>query len=61
MPGELKLMLCAAAATLKLLVTVAAAEKLALPAWLALMLQVPVATRVKVLPLTEHTPGVIET
>lgn len=58
--GELKLMLCAAAATVKLWETAVAARTVALPAWLALMLQVPVATRVKVLPLTVHTPGVVD-
>ena len=60
LPGEAKLMLCAAGRTLKLTSTVAAAAKVALPAWLALRLQVPAATRVKVLPLTEHTPGVVD-
>lgn len=59
----LKVMVCAvsgAADTVKLRVTVAAAAKVALPAWLAVKVQVPVDTKVKLLPLTVHTPGVVE-
>jgi hypothetical protein len=37
-----------------------AALKMALPAWLALMVQVPAATPVTVEPLTLQTAGVVE-
>jgi len=43
----------------KFLVTVVAAAKLALPAWLAETVQVPADTSVKVVPLTVHTPAVV--
>ena len=38
--------------------TVVAALKSLLPAWVALMVQVPAATRVTVVPDTVHIPGV---
>ena len=41
-------------------VTGVAAVKLALPAWLAVMLQVPAATSVTVLPLTVQTLAVFD-
>ena len=37
-------------------VTVGAAAQVALPAWVASMMQVPAALKVTVLPDTEHTP-----
>jgi hypothetical protein len=46
--------------TAKLLLTVVAAAKLALPTWLALTVQVPALTSVKVLPLTVHTGRVVD-
>lgn len=60
LPDDAKLMLCEAAATLKVLDTVGAAAKVELPGWLALRLQLPAATKVRVLPVTAHTPGVVE-
>lgn len=62
-PGEAKLMVCvvsAAAATWKLRDTGTAAATRALPAWLALMVQVPTATRVRLVPLVVHTAGVVD-
>ena len=53
-------MVCEACDTAKLLLTVAAAEKVVFPAWLALTVQVPAVTSVKVLPLTVQTAGVPE-
>lgn len=47
-------------ATAKVLDTVVAAWKLALPAWLALTVQLPTPTNVRVVPLTVQTPGVVE-
>ena len=61
--GLLKLMVWAskgAAPTVNACTTGVAAAKPALPAWLALMLQVPSATSVKLLPLTVQTPGVVD-
>lgn len=60
LPGEMKVMVCAAATTVKVLETTAAASKLALPAWLALMLQLPTVTSVRAAPLTVQTAGVLE-
>ena len=63
LPGEVKVMVCAvsgAATTWKTCDTVGAARYALLPAWLALMLQLPTATNVSVLPLTVHTLGVVE-
>ena len=60
LPGELKLMVCVMGATLKVLLTIGAAAKLVLPAWLAATVQVPKVTRLKVLPLTVQTAGVVE-
>ena len=53
-------MLCAAVETVRTRETVVAAAKLASPAWLASMMQVPAATRVSVLPLTVQVLGVDE-
>ena len=61
--GAAKLMVwlvSAAGETVKLRITGLAAPKLALPAWLAVMEQVPAASKVKVLPLTLHTEGVVD-
>ena len=60
LPGDEKLSVCTAAATLKVCDTLDAAAKVALPAWLALTLQLPAATSVRVLPLTMHTLGVVD-
>ena len=46
--------------TEKLRVTAVAAAVLALPAWVAVMLQVPAATSVNVLPLKPQTVGVVD-
>ena len=53
-------MLCAAVETVRTRETVVAAAKLASPAWLASMMQVPAATSVSVLPLTVQVLGVVE-
>ena len=63
LPGVLKLMVCATgagAATVKLRVNAAAAAYTVLPAWLAVMLQVPTLTRLSVVPLTVQTAGVVD-
>ena len=63
LPGDVNVMVCAingAAATVNEFVTGVAAVKLALPAWLAVMLQVPAATSVTVLPLTVQTLAVFD-
>ena len=63
LPGPVKLTVCAikgAAATEKLRTTGVAAAYTALPGWLAVMLQVPTASRVRLLPLTLHTAGVVD-
>ena len=60
LPGEAKVMVCAAGTTAKEFDTVAAAAKVLLPAWLALTVQVPTAASVSVEPLTVHTPGVAD-
>jgi hypothetical protein len=63
LPGDVKVMVCGvsgAVATLKEFDTVGAAAKLALPAWLAATVQVPTATKLSVLPLTVHTPKVVD-
>jgi hypothetical protein len=46
--------------TVKVRVTGVAGAKLLSPAWVAVRLQVPAATSVSVVPLTVHTPGVVE-
>ena len=51
---------CVAGATVKVLATTTAASKLALPAWLALTLQVPTVTSVNAAPPTVQTAGVLE-
>lgn len=60
MPGDAKVMVCVIITTLNERETVVAAAKVLLPAWLASMLQVPAATSVRVVPLTLHTPGVVD-
>ena len=60
LPGDTKVMLCAPAPTVKLFVTGVAAAKPALPAWLAVMEQLPAASSVAAVPLTVHTAGVAE-
>lgn len=60
LPGEVKVMVCAAVDTVKVCVTAVAGLKLALPAWLADTVQEPAATRVSVVPLTVQTPGVVD-
>lgn len=60
MPGDVKLMVCTMAATLKLCMTIGAAAKPELPACEAASVQLPKVTRVKVLPLTVQTAGVVE-
>lgn len=60
LPGEAKLILCVACATVKLRLTDGAALYVLLPACEALMLQVPADTSVSVLPLTVQTKGVLE-
>lgn len=49
-----------AAVTVRDLETGAATAKLALPAWLAVMLQVPALTKVSVVPETVQTAAVVE-
>lgn len=49
-----------AGATVKVRVTAVAAVNEALPAWLAVMPQVPVATRVSAVPLTVQMVGVVD-
>jgi hypothetical protein len=60
LPGEVKVMVCERCATVKLLATDVAAAYVALPAWLAVTVQVPAETSVSVLPLTVHTALVLE-
>ena len=50
----------AVAAIATFCVTCTAGLKLALPAWLAAIVQVPALTMVTLVPATEHTPGVVE-
>ncbi len=58
-PGPAKVMVCAAAATAKDCCTALACATVVLPAWLALIVQVPVVSSDKALPLTVHTAGVL--
>ena len=60
LPGEAKVMVCDAFATVMTRDTVTAAAKMLLPAWLASMMQVPAATSVSVVPLAEQVLGVVE-
>ncbi|MDP3820014.1 MAG: hypothetical protein Q8R33_00930 [Burkholderiales bacterium] len=60
LPGEMKEMVWAAAATVKEFETTEAAAKDALPAWLALTVQVPAPASVSVVPLTVHTLAVVD-
>ena len=60
LPGEMKVMVCAPAATAKEFETAAAEEKVAFPAWAALTVHVPTPTSVSVVPFTVHTVAVLE-
>lgn len=60
LPGETKLMVCAAGATMKVCATMVAAAKLVLPPWLAVTEQLPAVTRASEVPLTVQTAGVVE-
>ena len=60
LPGAMKVMVCAAATTVKEFETGTAATKLALPAWLALTEQVPTLTRVRAVLLTVQIAGVVD-
>jgi hypothetical protein len=62
LPGLLKEITwaCGAFDTVMATVTAGAAAVVALPAWLALMEQVPAVTKASVLPLTVHTLGVLD-
>ena len=59
LPGEVKLIVWVPT-TKKDFGWVGAAAKLALPGWDAVMMHVPGATRLSVLPLTVHTEDVLE-
>jgi hypothetical protein len=59
-PGLLKVMVCAAAFTVKLCSTGVAAAYVELPACVAWMVQVPEVSMVPVVPETEQTTGVVE-
>lgn len=61
LPGDTKVMVCAPWLTAKDCTTEVAALKLALPAWLALMVQVPTPTSVALVLATVHTVGVDDT
>lgn len=61
LPGEMKVMVCAATTTVKERDTDVAASKLALPAWLALTVQVPTLSSVRLAAAVVHTAGVLET
>ena len=54
--GFVKLMVCAARATVMSRLTGVAAAIVLLPDWVAMTVQVPAAWIVSVVPLTEHTP-----
>lgn len=60
LPGELKLMVWAAGATLKVWLTGVAADVVLLPAWVAVIVQLPAVNSVRVVPLTVHTAGVVD-
>lgn len=60
LPGEMKVMVCGATTTVKEWDTDAAASKLALPAWLALTVQVPTLSSVRLAPAVVQTAGVLE-
>lgn len=61
LPGEAKVMVCAAAATPNEFWTAVAAAKVALPTWLAATVQVPKVTSDSVVPLTVQTFSVVDT
>lgn len=60
LPGELKLMVCAAATTLNEFWTTVAAANVALPVWLAATVHVPMVSSDRVVPLTMQTLGVVD-
>lgn len=60
LPGELKLMVWAAGATLKVWLTGVAAAVVLLPACVAVTVQLPAVSSVRVVPLTVHTAGVVD-
>lgn len=61
LPGDTKVMVCAPGLTTKDCTTAVAALKLALPAWLAVMVQVPTPTSVALVLATVQTAGVEDT
>ena len=63
-PGEAKVMVCTMSgvtATLKVFATGLAEAKVPLPAWLALIVQLPAVSNVRVVPLAVQTVGVADT
>ena len=60
LPGEMKEMVWVPRATAKVLDTAVAGWKLLLPAWLAEMVQLPTPSKVKLVPLTLQTAGVVD-
>lgn len=58
-PGETNVIVCGVAATANEFSTAAAAPKVVLPAWLAATVQVPGSSRVKAVPFTLQTVGVV--
>lgn len=60
LPGDTKVMVCAAGLTVKVLATEVAGKKLALPAWLAVMVQLPTLSSVALVLATVHTASVDE-
>jgi hypothetical protein len=59
-PGEVKVMVCEPGATVKDRATGVAGARVASPAWLAVTEQVPAPTSVAAVPLTVHTPSVVD-
>jgi hypothetical protein len=60
LPGDVKVIVWEPGATVKERETGAAAAKLALPAWLAAIVQVPAPASVSAVPLTVHTLNVVD-
>ena len=60
LPGDTKVIVCAAAATANEFKTAWAAANVASPAWLAATVHVPAPTKVRAVPLTVQTAGVTE-
>ena len=60
MPGDVKLIVCAATNTVNERDTELAAAKEALPGWLAVMEHVPALNKLNAVPLTLQTVGVVE-